>query len=259
MPRFAANLSLLFTEDHFLDRFDAARANGFDAVECQFPYAWPASEIASRLARARLPLVLHNLPAGQWDAGERGMACDPDRIDEFRASVTLAIAYASELGVQQLHCLSGLLPAGVAPALAHQTLVGNLRYAALRLGQHGMRLLIEPINTFDMPGYFLTGSAQAAAIIEACGADNLFMQFDMYHLQRMGEDLAQSLRTWLPLIGHIQVADTPERHEPGSGGIDYRTLFALLDELGYEGWVGCEYHPKAGTVAGLGWRSTLLA
>ena len=258
MPHFAANLSLMFTEMSFLDRFDAARGNGFEAVEFLFPYAYPACAIADRLARARLKLVLHNLPAGQWEAGERGMACDPHRVAEFRDSVALAIAYASALGVNQLHCLSGLLPAGVAPALAHQTLVANLRYAARCLDLHGMRLLIEPINTADMPGYFLTSSAQAAAVIADCGVDNLFMQCDLYHLQRMGEDLAHSLRAWLPLIRHIQVADTPGRHEPGTGTIDFRALFALLDELGYDGWVGCEYHPRAGTVAGLGWRRALL-
>jgi hydroxypyruvate isomerase len=258
MPKFAANLSFLFTEHDFLDRFDAARTHGFEAVEFLFPYAYPASEIAARLASSRLTLALHNLPAGNWEAGERGMACDPARVAEFRDGVALALSYALALGVRQLHCLSGIVPAGVDPALARATLVANLRYAADALAAHGLRLLIEPINTVDMPGYFLTGSAQAAALIADCGASNLFMQCDLYHLQRMGEDLALALRTHLPLIGHVQVADTPGRHEPGSGTIDYRTLFALLDTLGYQGWVGCEYHPQAGTVAGLGWRGALL-
>ena len=259
MPRFAANLSLMFTELDFLDRFAAARAHGFAAVEFLFPYAWPAAQIAERLQGAQLELVLHNLPPGDWAAGERGMACDPAGREEFRAGVELAIDYARKLGVRQLHCLAGLRPAGLPEAEAHASYVANLRHACARLRPHGMRLLIEPINTFDMPGYFLTGSAQAAAIIAECGADNLFMQYDIYHMQRMEGALAETIRTYLPLIAHMQLADVPGRHEPGTGTIDYRTLFGLIDELGYTGWIGCEYHPAGATAAGLGWRSALVA
>lgn len=259
MPKFAANLSLMFTELDFLDRFAAARANGFDAVEFLFPYAYPAADLSARLASSELELVLHNLPPGDWDAGDRGMACDPERVDEFRHSVDLALAYAIALGVRQLHCMAGLLPAGVAPELAHATYVENLRFTAARLHEHGRLLLIEPINTVDMPGYFLTGSAQAAATIAECKADNIFLQYDMYHMQRMEGDLAAGLRKHLPLIRHMQLADVPGRHEPGTGTIDYRALFALIDELGYDGWIGCEYRPLGETAAGLGWRRTLLA
>ena len=255
MPKFCANLSMMFTEAAFLDRFGAARANGFDGVEFLFPYAFEADQIGERLARHDLQLVLHNLPAGDWDAGERGLACDPRRIGQFQDSVALALDYAVALGVGRLHCLAGKLAPDVAPALAHDTYVANLRFAAARLAAHGIDLLIEPINTVDMPGYFLTGSAQAAAVIAECGAANLFMQYDIYHMQRMEGELANTLRARLPLIRHIQAADNPGRHEPGTGEINYRYLFALLDELGYDGWVGCEYHPRGDTIAGLVWRS----
>ncbi|MDQ1921027.1 hydroxypyruvate isomerase family protein [Massilia pseudoviolaceinigra] len=213
--------------------------------------------MAERLARHDLQLVLHNLPAGDWSAGERGMACDPHRITELQDSVALALDDAVALGVGRLHCLAGKLPPGVAPALAHHTYVANLRFAAARLAAHGIDLLIEPINTVDMPGYFLTGTAQAAAVIAECGAPNLFMQYDIYHMRRMEGELANTIRAHLPLIRHMQVADNPGRHEPGTGEINYRYLFALLDELGYDGWVGCEYHPRGDTIAGLNWRSAL--
>ncbi|MDQ1921024.1 hydroxypyruvate isomerase [Massilia pseudoviolaceinigra] len=257
MPKFCANLSLMFTEVSFLDRFAAARANGFDGVEFLFPYAYEADQIAERLARHDLQLVLHNLPAGDWNAGERGMACDPQRITQFQDSVALALDYAVALGVGRLHCLAGKLPSGVAPERAHATYVANLRFAAAEMARHGIDLLIEPINSYDFPGYFLTGSAQAAAVIAECGAPNLFMQYDIYHMQRMEGELANTIRAYLPLIRHLQVADNPGRHEPGTGEINYRYLFALLDELGYDGWVGCEYHPRGDTIAGLHWRSAL--
>lgn len=258
MPKLAANLSLMFTEVSFLERFAAARGNGFDAVEFLFPYAYEAREIGERLARYNLQLVLHNLPAGDWTAGERGMACDPAKVEQFKDSVALALDYAVALGVPQLHCLAGIMPPGIDPALARATYIANLRYACARLKEHGLRLLIEPINTFDMPGYFLNSSAQAAAIIADTGADNLFLQYDIYHMQRMGEDLAAGIAGNLPLIRHLQLADSPGRHEPGTGDIDYRALFALIDGLGYNGWVGCEYHPLGDTVGGLGWRASLL-
>ncbi len=259
MPKFAANVSLMFTERDFLARFGAARANGFEAVELLFPYDWPAADIAARLAESALQLVLFNLPAGDWAAGERGLACDPQRIDEFRAGVQQALDYATALGVGQLHCLAGIVPPGLSPTVAHATYVANLRYAAARLAEHGMRLLIEPINSFDMPGYFLIGSAQAADIIAECGAPNLFMQYDIYHMQRMEGRLDETIRANVALIKHIQMADVPGRHEPGTGEINFPHLFALLDKLAYAGWVGCEYHPVGETVAGLGWRAQLSA
>lgn len=252
MPQFAANLSLLFTELDFLDRFGAARAAGFDAVEFMFPYAVEADAIGERLARHGLRLVLHNLPPGDWAAGERGIATDPRRVGEFQDSVGLALDYAVKLGVRQLHCMAGVAPHG-----ERDVYLDNLRFAATALARHGMTLLIEPINNIDMPGYFLTGSDQAAAVIADCGMANLRLQFDIYHVQRMEGDPAAALRRHLPLIAHMQLADVPGRHEPGSGAIDWRSLFALIDALGYRGWIGCEYHPLGDTVAGLGWRTAL--
>jgi hydroxypyruvate isomerase len=258
MPRFAANLSLLFNELGFLDRFAAARSAGFDGVEFLFPYAFEAEQIAGRLQRYGLELVLHNFPAGDWNAGERGFACDPRRIGEFQDSVELALEYAQELGVKRLHCLAGKLPPNVPRERAHATLVDNLRYAAAALAPHGVQLLIEPINDRDIPGYFLTHTTQAAEVIRDAGAPNLFLQYDIYHMQRMEGDLAYTLRERLPLIRHIQLADVPGRHEPGTGEINFPFLFRLLDELGYDGWVGCEYIPLGDTVEGLAWRDQLV-
>ena len=255
MPKFAANLSTLFTELSFLERFAAAREAGFDAVEFQFPYACEPEWIIGRLARYQLQLVMHNLPPGDLAAGDRGMACDPRRIGEFQDSVELGLDYAEELGTRMLHCMAGKIPPHVPHQRAHDTYVANLKFAAAKLAERGLDLLIEPINDRDVPGYFLTGSRQAAAIIEETGAGNVFLQFDIYHMQRMEGDLANSLRTLLPKIRHIQLADVPGRHEPGTGEIRFPYLFGLLDELGYEGWVGCEYTPRAGTVEGLGWRT----
>ncbi|GAB3448586.1 hydroxypyruvate isomerase [Massilia solisilvae] len=257
MPKLAANLSTLFNELSFLDRFGAARVAGFDAVEFLFPYAFEPEQIARRLERHQLQLVLHNLPPGNWAEGDRGMACDPRRIGEFQDSVALAIEYALELGVKQLHCMAGKVPPRVPRKRARTTYVNNLRFAARALGEHGLSLLIEPINDRDMPGYFLTGSAQAAGIIAEVDMPNVFMQYDIYHMQRMEGELADTIRKYLPLIRHFQLADVPGRHEPGTGEINYAFLFRLLDELGYDGWIGCEYAPRAGTVEGLGWRSEL--
>ena len=253
MPKFAANLSMLFTEQPFLERFGAAREAGFDAVEFLFPYAYDPDLLAERLHRHQLRLVLHNMPPGDWNAGDRGMACDPRRADEFRDGVQLAIDFAAELGVTRLHCMAGKLPGGLAPERAHETLVENLQYAADRCLEHGIKVLIEPINTFDMPGYFLNRSRQALDVIAACGRTNVFLQYDIYHMQRMEGELANTIRACLPHIGHMQLADTPGRHEPGTGEINYPFLFQLLDELGYDGWIGCEYNPLAGTAAGLSW------
>jgi hydroxypyruvate isomerase len=258
MLKFAANLSMMFGEMSFLDRFAAARAAGFDAVEFLFPYAFEPEQIAKRLARHQLQLVLFNLPAGDWAAGERGLACDPRRAAEFEGSVSLALDYADELGVRQLHCLAGKIPPNVPHERAHEVYVANLKLAAAACRARGVRLLIEPINTFDMPGYFLSGTRQALGIIDEVGADNLFLQYDIYHMQRMEGELANTLRANLARIGHIQIADTPGRHQPGTGEINYPFLFGLLDEIGYDGWIGCEYIPSGDSADSLAWRAPWL-
>ena len=257
MPRFAANLTMLFNEHPFLDRFEQAAKAGFEAVEFLFPYAWSAQEIRQRLDANGLQLVLHNLPAGDWDQGERGIACHPDRIEEFRASVGRAIEYAQALGVGQLNCLAGKVPAGVSEAQLRKTFVDNLGFAAKAFKVAGLKLLIEPINHFDIPGFYLNHTAQAAAILDEVGADNAFIQYDIYHAQRMEGELANTVQKYLPRIAHIQLADNPGRNEPGSGEINYAFLFAHLDRIGYPGWIGCEYKPATTTVAGLGWRQRL--
>jgi len=257
MPKFAANLTMLFTEHAFLDRFEHAAKAGFTAVEFLFPYPFAAQDIKQRLDTFDLTLVLHNLPAGNWDAGERGIACYPDRVEEFRAGVEKAIRYAQVLGVRQLNCLVGKAPAGVAEDLLHQTVVENLRYAAGGLKKAGLRLLIEPINSFDIPGFYLNYTAQALAILDEVGADNAFVQYDIYHAQRMEGELAVTMEKHRQRIGHIQLADNPGRNEPGTGEINYPFLFSHLDRIGYDGWIGCEYKPAATTEAGLGWRQAL--
>jgi hydroxypyruvate isomerase len=257
MPKFAANLTMLFNEHAFLDRFERAAAAGFQAVEFLFPYDHEAHEIKSRLDAHRLQLVLHNLPAGDWAAGERGIACHPDRIAEFRDGVARGIAYAKALGVGQLNCLAGKAPAGVADAVLRRTLVENLRYAAAELKKANLKLLVEPINTFDIPGFYVNRTAQALAILDEVGADNAYLQYDLYHAQRMEGELAATVEKHLPRIAHIQLADNPGRNEPGTGEINYAFLFRHLDRIGYAGWIGCEYKPAAGTEAGLGWRQRL--
>ena len=256
MPKFAANLSTMFGETAFLDRFAAARQAGFDAVEFLFPYAFDADDIANRLMRQEQKLVLFNLPAGDWNAGERGYACDPRRIGEFQDSVGQALEFAEELQVTQLHCMAGKLPPKVTPERAREVFIDNLKFAAAAAAEQGVRLLIEPINTFDIPGYFLSGSKQALAIMDEVGADNLLLQYDIYHMQRMEGELAATIRANLARIGHFQIADNPGRHEPGTGEINYPFLFRLLDELGYDGYLGCEYTPAGATVDGLGWRES---
>jgi hydroxypyruvate isomerase len=257
MPRFAANLTMMFNEVPFLDRFDAAAKSGFTAVEFLFPYDHPAETIAQLLKQHRLELVLHNLPPGDWAAGERGIACIPGREDEFRAGVAKAAEYAPVSGVQRWHCMAGLMPAGVSEAQARATWVGNVRFAAAEAQKLGLALLIEPINTFDMPGYFVNRPRQAIALMDEVGADNLFLQYDIYHAQRREGELCNTLRELLPRIGHMQLADTPGRHEPGTGEIHYKNLFDHIDALGYSGWIGCEYQSKdaapGGTDRGLAW------
>jgi hydroxypyruvate isomerase len=257
MPQFAANLTMLFTELPFMERFAAARAAGFEAVEYLFPYPYPKEELAATLRMHGLKQVLHNLPAGNWEGGERGIACHADRVSEFREGVARAIEYATALGCPQVNCLAGKVPAGVEHEHAHITFVSNLRFAAAALEKAGIRLLIEPINTFDIPGFFLTRTDQALAILDEVGSDNLFVQYDIYHAQRMEGELAGTLRTHLSRIGHIQLADNPGRNEPGTGEINYAWLFKHIDALGYRGTIGCEYKPKTTTVEGLGWIEAL--
>ncbi|WP_024537922.1 hydroxypyruvate isomerase [Comamonas badia] len=259
MPTFAANLTMLFTERPFLERFGAARAAGFDAVEFLFPYAYKPEEIKALLEEYRLQLALHNLPAGDWDAGDRGMACDPARTAEFRDGVAKAIAYAKALGAPQLNCLAGKVPAGADAHQVQQTFVENLRFAAGELKAAGLRLVMEPINTFDIPGFYLNRTAQALEVIEQVGSDNLFIQYDIYHMQRMEGEIAATLQKQLKHIAHIQLADNPGRNEPGTGELNYRFLFQHLDRIGYDGWIGCEYKPAGTTEAGLGWIKALTA
>ena len=253
MPKFAANLTMLFNEVPFLDRFELAAKSGFKAVEFLFPYPFPAADIKQRLDQHQLTLVLHNLPAGDWEAGERGIACHPDRKEEFRAGVAKAIEYAKALGVHQLNCLAGKIPTGSDITVVHATFVENLRYATSELKKANLRLLIEPINTFDIPGFFLNTTHQAIDILSEVGADNLFVQYDIYHAQRMEGEIANTIEKNLAKIAHIQLADNPGRNEPGTGEINYAYLFKFLDRLGYSGWVGCEYKPATSTEAGLGW------
>ena len=253
MPKLAANLSMLFTEEAFMDRFDAAAKAGFKGVEFLFPYAFDLEQIAERLESNGLEMVLHNLPAGNWEAGERGIACHPDRVGEFQEGVGKAIEAAKILGARQLNCLSGKAPEGVSADLLRSTLVANLSFAAAKLKAEGIRLITEPINTFDIPGFYLNRTQQALEIIRATGSDNLFLQYDIYHMQRMEGELANTIRNNLPMIRHIQLADNPGRGEPGTGEINYRYLFRLIDKLGYDGWIGCEYKPLTTTIDGLGW------
>jgi hydroxypyruvate isomerase len=253
MPKLAANLTMLFNEVGFLERFGEAARAGFKGVEFLFPYAFEAAQIAEHLDANRLKLVLHNLPAGNWEAGERGIACHPDRKSEFQDGVGEAIEYAKALGVRQLNCLVGVKPQSVTEGQAYGAVVDNLKFAAGALKAEGIRLLVEPINTFDIPGFYLSGTEQALGIIRETGSDNIRVQYDIYHMQRMEGELAATIKANLPMIGHIQLADNPGRFEPGTGEINYRYLFGFLDEIGYSGWIGCEYKPKAGTAAGLGW------
>lgn len=253
MPKFAANLSMLFTEEDFLDRFKAAADAGFKGVEYLFPYDYRPEQIAERLEANGLTQVLHNLPAGDWGAGERGIACHPERIEEFREGVDKAIEYAKALGCKQVNCLAGIQPQGVGQEQARETLIGNLRFAADKLAAENILLIAEPINTRDIPGFFLNRTEQALALFDAVGSDNLKLQYDIYHMQIMEGDLAPTIEKDLARIAHIQLADNPGRHEPGTGEINYPFLFAHLDRLGYDGWIGCEYKPKATTLEGLGW------
>jgi hydroxypyruvate isomerase len=253
MPRFAANLSMLWSELDFLDRFEAAARAGFRGVECHSPYSHAPQELAERLHRHGLAQVLFNLPAGDWGRGERGIACHPGRAGEFQDGVGRAVEYAAALGCRQVNCLAGIPPPHASAESVRRTLVESLRFAAARLADVGVRLLVEAINTRDMPGFALCRTAQGVALLEEVGSPNLLLQYDAYHMQVMEGDLATTLERNLARIGHVQIADNPGRHEPGTGEINYRFLFGHLDRIGYQGWVGCEYKPSTTTEAGLGW------
>jgi hydroxypyruvate isomerase len=253
MPNFDANLTMLFNEVEFLDRFQAAGKAGFHGVEFLFPYAYRKEELAERLQANGLTQVLHNLPAGDWARGERGIACLPDRMGEFQDGVGQAIEYARALQCTQLNCLAGITPTAIDPARVRDTLVYNLQFAATQLEAAGIRLLLEPCNTRDIPGFYLNRSQQAIEIIDAVGSDNLYLQYDIYHMQVMEGNLAPTIQRHRDRIRHFQLADNPGRNEPGTGEINYPFLFGWIDKLGYTGWIGCEYKPAKGTVQGLGW------
>ena len=252
MAKFSANLSMLFTEVPFLERFALASKAGFQAVEFLFPYEHPVEDIKRCLDVNNLQLVLHNLPAGNWDDGERGLACHPERIAEFRDGVKLAIEYALALEVEQLNCLVGKTLPQIADEAMRTTLVENLKYAAAAMRDANLRLLIEPINTFDIPGFYINTTRQAFCLLDEVNADNIFLQYDIYHAQRMEGDLVRTLERHLHRIGHIQLADNPGRHEPGTGEINFDFLLPYIDRMGYKGWIGCEYRPLRRTEDGLG-------
>jgi len=253
MPRFAANLSMMYQEHEFLDRFGAAAKDGFKGIEFLFPYAHPAADLRARLAEHGLTQALFNGPPGDWDAGERGLASLPGREGEFRTSVERALEYARVLGNERVHLMAGLIRPGEERARHRETYVRNLAYATREAASAGVTVVIEPINTRDIPGFFLNRQDEAHAVRAEVGAPNLKVQMDFYHCQIVEGDLAMKLRKYIAGVGHIQIAGVPERHEPDLGEINYPYLFRLMDELGYAGWVGCEYRPKAGTSAGLGW------
>ena len=259
MPKFAANLSMMYGEHDFLDRFGAAAKDDFQGVEYLFPYAFEQEALVEALQSNGLTQVLHNMPAGDWDAGERGMACLPDRVGEFQDGVGTAIDYAQALGCGQLHAMAGLRPEGADPGKLAETYIANLRFAAEKTKEAGIKLLIEAINTIDIPGFYLSTSAQALDVIEKVGSDNLYFQYDIYHMQIMEGDLARTIEANLAKIPHMQLADNPGRHEPGTGEINYPFLFDAIDKMGYDGWIGCEYKPKAGTSEGLGWLRPYLS
>lgn len=253
MPRFAANLNWLFTDLPMLERFDAASRAGFEAVEYMFPFDHDIKELVDKLRSLNLIQVLFNMPPGDWESGDRGLGCLPDRVDAFRESVQISIEAANALNCPTVNCLSGIPEADCDPDLLEQTLVQNLRYAATEFAKHDVHLVIEAINTRDMPGFYLNTSAQAFDIIEKVGSNNLSLQYDIYHMQVMEGDLANTLADNLHRIGHLQLADNPGRHEPGTGEINYPFLFRHIDAIGYEGWIGCEYQPMVDTMSGIGW------
>jgi hydroxypyruvate isomerase len=259
MPKFAANLSMMFNEVPFLDRFAAAADAGFKAVEYLFPYEHAPETIAKKLDENHLENVLFNMPPGNWTAGDRGTASIPGREIEFRESVAKALSYAKVLGVRRVHAMAGIRPADADPAHCRATLIENLKYAAGELAAHGITLLLEAINTRDMPGFFISTQADSFAVCSAVNVPNIKMHMDCYHMQVMEGDLATKLRRYARYCGHVQVASAPDRHEPDTGEVRYEYIFRVLDEIGYDGWVGCEYRPANKTLDGLGWFRRLTA
>jgi hydroxypyruvate isomerase len=253
MPKFAANLTMLYNELPFLERFKAAADAGFKAVEFLFPYDFRKEQVAAELKDNGLAIALHNLPAGDWAQGERGIACHPDRVQEFRDGVEMAIDYAKALNCPQVNCLAGVLPKGVSAEKARGVLIENLRYAAEKLAAEKIGLLLEPVNSRDIPGFFVDRPSFGFALLDEAAASNLKLQYDIYHAQVMEGDLANTIAREFARIGHIQLADNPGRNEPGTGEINFPYLFRRLDELGYAGWIGCEYKPKTTTTEGLSW------
>jgi len=253
MPKFDANLTMLFTDVEFLGRFERASRAGFKAVEYLFPYEWPREQVAEQLHKHGLEQVLFNLPAGNWQAGERGVACLPGRAGEFQEGVGRAIEYAKSLNCPRLNCLVGLTPEGEPVEEVRRTLVDNLRFAAAALDKEGIRLLVEPVNDSDIPGFHLVHTRDALNLFEEAGHANLWLQYDIYHMQVMEGNLTRTILDFLPRIAHMQLADNPGRHEPGTGEINYANLFRFIDEAGYDGWIGCEYNPSGVTEDGLEW------
>ncbi len=274
MPQFAANLSLMYTELPFLDRFEAAARDGFRAVEYLSPFGWPAKELAARLRAHGLQQVLFNAPPGgvdadsigqAWSSGQKGMACVAGREAEFRVGLALSLAYAAQLGCPRIHLMAGQVPVGTSRESAQATYVSNLRHGAAEAAKAGVEVLIEPINTRDIPRFFLNRQDHAHEILAEVGAANLKVQMDLYHCQIVEGDVAMKLRHYLPTgrVGHLQIAGVPERHEPDIGEMHHPYLFSVIDELGYPGWIGCEYRPQrggepGGTSAGLGWLKPYL-
>jgi hydroxypyruvate isomerase len=257
VPRFAANLSMMFNELPFLDRFAAARRAGFDGVEFMFPYEHPAHELRTRLDGEGLTQALFNMPPGDWQQGERGLACLPGREAAFREAVKRALEYADALNCRLLHCMAGIPPADMSPVTTAAVYAVNLAWATEQALAAGVRIVIEPINHRDMPGYFLNTQAQAAGFIDAIGHDRLGLQFDIYHVQITEGDIVKHMERYKPIIAHMQIADVPARNEPGTGEIGWQYVFQCIDQMGYQGWVGCEYRPAGETVAGLGWMQRL--
>lgn len=258
MPRLTASLSFLFKEVDFLDRFGAAAAAGFNGVEFMAPYPYGKAQLGDLLSGNGLELVLFNLPAGDWEAGERGLGALPDRVGEFQDGVGAAIGFAKALGCRRLNCLAGNRAPGVPEAKLRETLVENLRFAAEALQKEGIRLTVEPVNNKDVPAFYLTTTAQAMELFDQVAHPNLWLQYDIYHAQMMEGDLTATIRTHLPRIGHMQLADVPGRHEPGSGEIHFPNLFQFIEEAGYDGWIGCEYNPAGKTEQGLAWAAPFL-
>lgn len=253
MIKLSANISMLFTEVPFLRRIKRCADNGFAGIEFLFPYEFKIEEIKEKIEKYNIKIVLHNLPAGKWESGERGIACHPDRIEEFKNGVDLAIKYANALNVKQLNCLSGIKPADLDEQIALDTLIDNLKYAAGKLKEHNIKLLVEPINNYDIPGFILNSTKRAIQIMDLVGSDNIFLQYDVYHAQRMEGEILGNIKKYFDRIAHIQIADNPGRNEPGTGEINYKNIFKFLNNQNYQGWVGCEYKPEKETAVGLSW------